>query len=180
MSGDRRAIVLAVVIVLGGGTSMATGHPFSNVALDGNDDGWFTTENLDAYGDDLDGRLEPGEWVFSAHPAYVMESDDARLVFDRPRTHYFAITFQGTNVGDRQYQRLARAFANGSVPYAIVDNTTRNMLSWEGAFFARKAFEDYYCRVDDDETQALYNRTDATLYRYAWTCPDDRRPDIDA
>lgn len=176
---NHRAAVLVTAVVIGTVASMATGQPFAAVAFGSGDGDWFTTGNLDDYGDDLDERLAPGERVFSGHPAYVAESDDARLVFDRPRVHYFAVTFRGTEMGDRQYRRLATALSNGSVPLAIDNTMTTNFLRWDGATPARQAFEAHYCAVSDDATRELYDRTNATLYRHAPSCSADRRPEID-
>lgn len=175
---NRLGVILVVALVVGSGAALGTGEPLATVAFDDNPDGWFTPATLAAYGDDLDERVVPGERVFTGHPAYVMESDDARLVFDRPRIHYFAVTFRGTSHGDRQYRRLAAALSNGSAPYAIGNEMTTLMLQWDGAAPARQAFEEHYCAVDEPETQRLYNRTGATLYRYQPDCPADRRPQI--
>lgn len=167
-------VVLAVVVSFGGA------YPITNTLMQDNADGWFTTANLNEYGDDLNGRLDSGDVVFSGHPAYVIESDDARLVFNRPRVHYFAVTFRGTELGDRQYQNLADRLNSGEVPYAINNDMTRNMLRWDGAQPAREAFIRNYCEVDEADAQRLYDRTNATLYEYVGdgACPSVDRPAV--
>lgn len=167
-------VALSIVVSFGGA------YPLTNTLVYDNADGWFTTGNLNEYGDDLDGRLDNGDVIFSGHPAYVIESDDARLVFDRPRVHYFAVTFRGTSLGDQQYRELADTLNSGRVPYVINNDMTRNMLRWNGSGVARQAFLTNYCRVQDADAQRLYDRTNATLYEYVGgaTCESERQPSV--
>lgn len=172
-----RGLLLATV-ALSVVVSFGAAFPLTNTMLNDNADGWFTTNNLNEYGNDLDQRVANGEWVFTGHPAYLIDSDNARLVFDRSRVHYFAITFRGTELGDRQYERLAAALSNGSAQYAINHDMTKNMLQWDGAQPAREAFVANYCAVDEPVTQRLYAQTGGRLLRYVGneTCPPERRP----
>lgn len=171
---NKLAALLVVAIVLGAGASAATSHPFGNVAFDDNTDGWFTTSNLEAYGDDLDQRIEgQSGYVFTGHPAYVMDSQKARLLFDMPRIHYFAIMWNNTQAGNQMYANLTVALRDGRAKWAINNTMTDTLL--EKNETARNAFNANYCRVDDPETRALYNRTDATLYRWVGNesaCPE--------
>lgn len=178
----NRRLLLIGVLVLAVITSFGAAFPLTNVLLYGNADGWFTPSNLDDYGESLDKRLEPGDVVFTGHPAYVIESEDSELLFDRPRLHYFAVTYRGTPLGDRQYRRIAAALRNGTAEYAIGNDMTRNMLGWTGSAPARNAYLNNFCAVADPQTQRLYDRTNATLYRYVGNdyCPPGRRPTINA
>lgn len=173
---DSLKVALAIAILLGGGASAATSTPFSNTALDDNEAGWFTVDNLDAYGDDFDRRIDGSATVLSGHPAYVMDSDDARLLFDMPRMHYYYLTFMDTDLGQEFQTRLIEAIHTGQAEYAIDNSMTTAMLEQNRTL--AKAFRSHYCLVDDAETRALYNRTDATLYRWVENesaCPPERR-----
>jgi len=146
----------------------------------GNQAGWFSMQNIDEYGDDLDARAEQhgGEVVvFTGHPSYVMDADNARLLHDQPRNHYFASTFTNTTVGDRWYRNLTRALRTGQVDIAVSGPMTETILEFNQT--AAKAFVTHYCRVEDAEAQRLYGRTHATLYRYNPDCAEHRRPDIE-
>lgn len=177
---NRLQHILVGAIVIGILASTLTAFPLMNVVLYDNADGWFTMDNIDDYGDDLDSRSNNTVVVFTAHPSYVMGSDDARLLFDRPRIHYFAITLRGTELGDQQYERIATALRDGRVSYAINDNMTTNMLQWDGAGDARQALRENYCAVQEPDTQQLYNQTGATLHEYVGndTCAPGDRPSV--
>lgn len=164
-------VLFIVVVLLGGVTAFATTHPLTNVAIDDNDSGWFTFDNLDDYGADLDRRLGADGYVFTGHPAYLMASDKAHLLYDMPRIHYFATTFGGTDVGDRFYANVTRALETGTADLAIAGPMTQAVLEEHGP--AAEAFLANYCVVSDRETVALYNRTHSKLYRYA---PDECSP----
>ena len=167
---------LIAVVLVAAITSTAAAYPLTNIVVDDNAGGWFTIENVQEYGDDLDSRVEPGEAIFTGHPAYVMDSENARLLFDLPRVQYYGYTFNDTWMGDQLYQNLSVAFETGSVEYVISGTMTRQTLRYNTT--VESAFESNYCRV---ETDGLYAETDANLYRYVENgseCPVDRRPDV--
>ena len=161
MNRQRQAFV--VLLVVAALVSMAACYPLVNV-VQGNPAGWFTMDNLDDYGDDLDER-ENVTTVFTGHPSYVIDSDDVRLLFDMPRIHYYAITFNDTDLGDEFYARLTRALQEGRAEVAIDGAMTEAILRHNQT--AAQAFSNHYCPVTDSDTHRLYNRTHATLYQ--WT-----------
>jgi len=170
--------LLVTLVVVGVVVSTLSAFPLTNIVFHDNADGWFTMQNIDDYGADLDERAEDGELiVFTGHPSYVMDSDKARLLFDMPRNHYFAMTFVGTDVGNAFYDRLAEALRTGQADVAIAGPMTESILEHDQE--TKKAFVDNYCRVDDPEAQELYSRTHATLYRYEPDCPAARQPNVE-
>lgn len=169
-----RALLLAALLVAGT-VSLANAHPLTNIAIDDNEGGWFTFDNLEDYGEDLDARASSTVTVFTGHPAYVMGSDNARLWDDMPRVHYFAITFEHTRLGRQMYADITRDFRSGRVDYVIAGPMTEGVLTYNQT--AADAFVANYCLVDDRETMALYNRTNSRLYAHTdGECPPDRRP----
>lgn len=168
--------VFVVVVLVATVTSLAAAYPLTNVVVNDNKAGWFTLDNIEKYGDDLDDRVEPGGTVFTGHPAYVMESENARLVLDMPRVHYYAITFTNTDVGNAMFRNLTTAFESGKAKYAVSGPMTQKILELNQT--ARRAFVDHYCRV---ETDGLYNRTHANLYKWvpdSSDCPPDHRVNV--
>jgi len=178
---NKLAAVLLAAVLVGAVASAGTSHPLTNVALDDNSDGWFTTENLQRYGDDLDQRVAGSESkaILSGHPAYVIEADRAHLLFDMPRAHYFAISWNNTSVGDEFFANVTRAIERGDAQWAINNTMTDTMMEKNATLAA--AYQEHYCRVDDAETQALYAETDSTLLYWVENtsqCPPDRRPSV--
>jgi hypothetical protein len=174
MNRQRQAFVvlLTVAVVV----STAAAFPLTNT-LRGNPDGWFTINNLDEYGEDLDARANSDVVVFTGHPSYVIASEQARLLFDMPRIHYFASTFNDTEVGDDFYRRLIRALRTGRADLAIAGPMTEAII--ENNSTAETAFATNYCRVADAETQWLYNRTHSTIFAYEPDCPAARQPAVE-
>lgn len=155
-----QTVAVAVVICSLLVSSMGA-YPLTNVALDGNDGGWFTMQNLEEYQDDLEGRVGDGDVVFTGHPSYVAGSD-ARLLFDMPRMHYFAATFKDTHLGARLQERLRRALDSGEVKYAIAGPMTEKIISYDEK--TESTFYENYQRVF--HPGGLYNKTDAGLYKH--------------
>lgn len=173
---NKKQIAFVLVVLVATITSVFAAYPLTNVALYDNEAGWFTIDNLEDYGDDLDSRVAPGEETFTGHPAYVMNSDNARLWADLPRVQYYAYTFNDTNMGDRFYENLTAAFRDGTIEYAISGTMTRQVLRYNNT--AQHTFSNHYCRV---ETDGLYERTDANLYKWvpnSTQCPPEHRPDV--
>lgn len=173
---NKTQTALVVVVLIASITSMSAAYPLTNVVIHDNEAGWFTLENLQEYGDDLDSRVAPGDPVFTGHPSYVMESENARLLFDLPRVQYYAYTFNDTWMGDQLYRNLTAALENGDAEYAVANTMTRQTLRYNTT--AQRAFEKHYCRV---KTDGLYAKTDAQLYKWvpnSSDCPPDRRPDV--
>lgn len=169
-----RKVLVAIVLVTSI-TSISAAYPLTNV-VGGNEAGWFTVDNIDAYGDDLDSRVDPGDEIFTGHPSYVMGSDNARLLNDVPRAHYYAVSFTGTEIGDAYYRNLTRAFESGTAEYVISGPMTKRILIRNDT--AEAAFVANYCRV---ETDGLYNETHANLYRWVGDtsdCPNEKRPNV--
>jgi len=169
----------AFVVLLAAATilSLAAGYPLTNV-LTGNEGGWFTMDNIGKYGSDLDGRATDGEVVvFTGHPSYVIAADDARLVFDMPRGHYYASTFNDTEIGDQFYRNLSQGLRSGRIDVAVAGPMTEAILKQNAT--AQRAFLTHYCRVPEAEAQVLYNKTHATLYRHQPECPEHRRPNVE-
>lgn len=156
--------LLTVAIALGVVVSGASAHPVTNIVLDDNEDGWFTTHNIGEYADDLDQRTDPGDVVFTANPSYVALSD-ARMVNDNARIHYVAATFHDNSWGPHlpMYKRLADGFRSGEIRYVIMTSLSVKMLRYNET--ARTAFEQNYCRVESADE--LYQETGAYLYK--WT-----------
>lgn len=176
---NRQRTVFLVAMVAAIVVSATACYPLVNV-LRGNPAGWFTMDNIDGYGGDLDARAEEhgGELVvFTGHPSYVMAADDARLLFDMPRNHYYAATFNDTRYGDRWYQNLTQAFQTGRADIAIAGPMTEAILKQNTT--AASAFANNYCRVKDVDAQQLYAQTHSTLYVYEPDCPASRRPTIE-
>jgi hypothetical protein len=175
---NRQRTVFVVALAVAAVLSLVACYPLTNI-LTGNEGGWFSMQNIDEYGDDLDARAERhgGEVVvFTGHPSYVMDADNARLLNDQPRNHYFASTFNDSRAGDRWYRNLTRALRTGQVDIAVSGPMTETILEQNQT--AGTAFLNHYCRVEDPEAQRLYGRTHATLYEYEPDCPDQRRPNI--
>lgn len=175
---NRKRSVFVVLLVGAVILSAAACYPLVNV-LRGNPAGWFTMDNVDDYGDDLDARAvqHGGEIVvFTGHPGYVMGSENARLVFDMPRNHYYASTFNDTRVGDEWYAKLTRALRQGRADITIGGPMTEVILEQNSS--AATAFRTHYCRADEPDAQALYNRTHGSLYIYEPECPESRQPVI--
>ena len=173
---NKTQLALVAIVLVAAITSVFAAYPLTNVALHDNESGWFTIDNLESYGDDLDSRVGPGEVIFTGHPSYVMNSDNARLWRDLPRVQYYAYTFNDTYLGDALYENLTTAFRDGTIQYAISGTMTRQTLRYNNT--AEAAFTAHYCRV---ETDGLYARTDANLYRWvanSSVCPPERRPDV--
>lgn len=164
------------LLLVGAIISGAACYPLMNV-LQGNPAGWFTMDNIDDYGDDLDERAKENGGqlvVFTGHPSYVIGADNARLLFDMPRNHYYASTFNNTTLGNEFYSNLTNAFQTGQADVAISGPMTEAMLEQNAT--AAAAFHENYCRVQDPKAQALYNATDSTLYVHQRDCPAYRRP----
>jgi len=178
---NKLAAVLVAAVLVGTLASAGTSSPLANPTFEDNSHGWFTTSNLEAYGDDLDRRIGDNDSgvIFTGHPAYVIESDEARLLFDMPRAHYFAISWNGTAVGNELYANITAAIRDGRAEWAIDNTMTDTML--ESNATLRAAYETHYCRVDDRQTARLYAQTDATLLRWVpnqSACPAGQRPEI--
>lgn len=162
--------LLVVGLALAVAFSMLAQFPLMNIVYNDNEAGWFTTASIQSYGDDLDGRVEAGTPILTGHPSYVASADEARLLFDRPRLQYWAKLWNDSEGGDDFYARLTASIRNGTAPYAVRAEMLDEVLQRNQT--AARAFERHYCPVTDWETQHLYNRTGATLYR--WTggeCP---------
>lgn len=171
----RKALI--VIVLVASVTSLTAAYPLANIVFNDNQSGWFTTDNIGEYGNDLDSRVDPGDPIFTGHPSYVMGSDNARMLFDMPRIHYYGNTFLGTWAGDRFYRNLTVALENGEAEYAISGPMTEKVLELNAS--AEQAFTKHYCRV---ETDGLYEKTNAELYRYVENtsdCPEDRLPDVE-
>jgi len=178
---NKLAAVLLIGVLIGTAASAGTSHPLANVALEDNSDGWFTTSNLEAYGDDLDERVAASgsPYILTGHPAYLIEADRAKLLFDMPRAHYFAISWNNTSHGDRFFANMTAAIRDGRAHWAINNTMTGTMMEKNSTLAT--AYEDHYCRVEDAETAELYDQTDSTLL--IWVphedvCPPERRPDV--
>lgn len=149
--------VLAVAVV----TSGAIAYPFTDLAVEDNRAGWFTPGNMDAYADDLDRRVQPGETVLTAHPSYVVASY-ASLPRNSSRVYMTAYLYNNTRLDHALYQWLLPRLRNDSIPVVVLDGLTRDLFRWNAS--AERLFEQYYCRVASADR--LYNRTHASLYRY--------------
>lgn len=174
---SRKQAILAIAIFLAVTSSLAGAYPLTNIVVNDNQGGWFTVDNIETYGDDLDERVGDG-YVFTGHPSYVADSD-ARLLMNMSRIHYFALSFDGTAVGDRFFQNLTNDLRNGTAKWAIGGPMTTAILEHNET--AKTAFLNHYCIADDQEAQRLYNRTGGTLYIYVENgseCPPERQPDL--
>jgi len=160
---ELKAVFLAAILI-GALGSVSTSQPFTEPVLNDNEAGWFTVQNINEYGDDLDARSNGSMTIFTGHPAYVMNSQNVSLLFDMPRIHYFASTFNGTPVANQLYSRLSVALRNGTAKYTVMAKMTANILRFNKTVY--RAFKAHYCSVDDEGTTRLYDKTDATLYRW--------------
>lgn len=167
--------VLVVIVIVMSITSITAAYPLTNV-VGGNDAGWFTVNNINEYGDDLDRRVSPGDEIFTGHPSYVITSDNARLLFNVPRAHYYAVSFTNTTIGDVFYENLTGAFESGRANYVISGPMTKRILERNAT--AEQAFVRNYCIVDTD---GLYDETNANLYIWVGDtsdCPEEKRPNV--
>jgi hypothetical protein len=173
---NNRQRTFVAIIALSVIVTTATAYPLMNVVWYDNEGGWFTVNNLDDYGDDLETRIDRGEVLLTASPGYVMEANDVHMWEDRPRIHYFLITYKDTRYGDNIYHNLSNDLQSGSIEYVITNGMTRNMFTWNSS--AEQAFESNYCYVDDPEAQEMYERRNGNLWQYQENCTT-RRPIIE-
>jgi len=173
---NKKRTLLVVTLCLGIVFSTAAAYPLTNIVVDDNKGGWFTTGSAQEYGADLDARVDPGEPVLTGHPTYVASSDKARLLFDMPRMQYYIQMWNDTEEGDEFYRNLTVAIRNVTATYAIRAEMLDQILAHNQT--ARTAFQRHYCRVENKSVQRLYNQTGGTLYRWSppGSCPESRRP----
>jgi len=173
---DNKRALLVAAVCLGVVISTASAYPLMNIVVYNNEGGWFTTESAQAYGEDLDSRVGPGEPVLTGHPTYLASAEEARLLFDMPRMQYYAEMWNDTESGDEFYRNLTVAIRNGTAQYAVHAEMLDQVLAHNAT--AQRAFERHYCRVPNESVQELYNETGATLYRWSQpdTCSQQRSP----
>jgi hypothetical protein len=166
------AIILAVI------ASTLGAHPLTVVALNNNQAGWFTMSNIPEYQEDLDERVNDSRVIWTGHPTYVAGSD-AKLVGNVSRSHYLAATFRNDTgvigpAADYYATHLIPGLRSGHIQFVIMEKMSHRMLRYNDT--AREAFEANYCRVDSADQ--LYDRTNATLYRYQPDCITSKTPTV--
>lgn len=158
--------LMVAAIILGTVAAGMGAQPLTVIVLDGNNDGWFTIDNVHDTSQDINQRTEPGDVVFASNPTYVALTH-TRLPMDRPRMHMVAARYKNSGPSERQYQVLIDQMRNGTIEYVIFSRTTKQMMRWNGT--AKQAFEENYCRVPSADD--LYQRTNGYLYK--WVGGDD-------
>jgi len=159
-SGKTIRAVLAVAIVLSLINTSAAAYPITNIVINDNSGEWFTIDSVQEYGDDMDARTQPGDEVLAANPSYVALSH-ADMVRDNSRLYYTLVSYKDSGPGRDIYEHIIPRMQNGTIQYVIYTGMVEDMLSWNSSAVA--AFESNYCPV---ETDGLYQKTNATLYRY--------------
>lgn len=175
-TGQVLRVVLVVAIVVGSVTGAMAAYPLTNVLIDDNEAGWFTTDNIEDYEEDINARTAPGDVVFSTSPAHVAQSH-ARTLNDNPRTHMVAVRYKDYGPAIPLYDSMIQQLDSGQVEYLIYSRTMRQMFTWNET--AAEMFKDNYCRVP--EADSLYQRTNSYLYRYQPdNCPEEQRPTLES
>lgn len=160
----RTMFAAALVLSLVG--AGAAPSPATETTVYANSELWYTIPEVQEYRDDLNRRTEPGATVLSAQPVFAAVSH-TQMVNDNARLHYVYATFYPDGPAVPLYRQLNRSLRNGSIEYVIVDDMTQNMLGADNR--TTDAFESNYCRAEGD---ALYQKSEAYLYRYQRNCSD--------
>lgn len=175
-AGKTLRVSLALAIVIGSITGAGAAYPLTNVLMDNNDAGWFTTNNIEDYEEDINARTEPGDIVLSTSPAHVAQSH-ARTINDNPRTHMVAVRYKDYGPAIPLYESIIQQLESGNVEYVIYGRTMREMFKWNET--ASDTFQENYCRVS--EADSLYQRTNTYLFRYQPdSCPENLRPTMES
>jgi len=157
-------VVLALAVILAVVNTSAAAYPITNLVVNDNSGGWFTVDNVQQYGDDMDARTDGGEEVLAANPSYVALSH-ATMVGDNARLYYTLISYEDSGPAADIYEYLLPRLRNGSIEYVVYSPLVEEMLYFNQS--VARAFDSHYCPVDTD---GLYEQTDATLYQYNASC----------
>lgn len=163
---------LVIAIILSTVVGFGAAHPLTVVALEDNEDGWFTIGNLHDYKQDINARTKPGDLVITSSPAFLSDTH-AKTLNDNPRLHMVAARYGSGGPAAPMYRDMVAAMRSGEAEYVIYTRTMRQMLLWNAS--ARTAFTRHYCRVESADS--LYQRSNGLLYRHQpQDCPPDQQP----
>lgn len=170
--GNRlKRALLAALLVTAIVISALSAHPLTVVALDGNDDGWFTMDNIRDLSDDIEERAG-GDTVYATSPGFLSDTNVSTLN-NKPRIHMVLVRYKDYGPAEPLYRNIIDAFRSGEAKYVIYSNTARQTMQWNDT--AWQAFQENYCRVESAD--ALYQRANAFLFKHqAQQCASDLRP----
>lgn len=165
---DRRAAMAGCLGVLLF-TSLIAPQPLSKASF--GDSEHFDVPTIESQSEDLDSRIEAGDPVFAANPAFIAGSG-ARMPMDDPRIHWRYSTWTTQNntqwPAQRMYDHVNPRLQDGTYEYVIFDEMTRRVLRYGvRTDNIDSGVLTNYCRVDDD---GPYQEAGGELYRYNPGC----------
>lgn len=146
----------AIVFVIALYTSATWAYPYVGDEHRDTQTDWFTMNRVQAFGDDVDRRLEGDETVFTGNPLYVIESEH-RQAADLSRKYYLFEGWPTTPVTHREATELKGIMRSGSAPMAVVNDETRTVLAANAS--VNQTFDQHYCGVDDPLYEVMENTT---------------------
>lgn len=153
----RRQVLSAVVVLLLLSTLVSAGNAYPYRPHNGEGErSWHSIELVQAYGDDINNRVDPGERVLTAQPLYVIESD-RKIVAHLSRKYYLFEGWPDSAAANQTEREIVGELGTERVPYVIYGSELQTVYNNSDAI--EPAVEEHYRPVSVD----IYDIMGATL-----------------
>lgn len=153
----RRPLVLTGVVIFTASFVIAAGftYPLQPGGVPP-DTHWFSVNNMQDYGDDIEARTDPGDRILTSQPLYAVEAD-RKIAGNMSRRYYVYQGWPDTSARKRVDSQVRQEIRDGEVALVIKDNEYQVLKD-------SKQLQRLVDRCYRHEPTVLYPDTGAKLY----------------